>query len=283
MTSDTTKPDKAPTETDPVFKVPSTYGAVFSDFYKGAKHWRIWTTLAWHGIRLRYKRSWIGIGWVALSFALFAMVKILIFGPLANNSLEYYAAYLAMGYLSWRLISNFIVGGASVYTGSQSWIKSEPVPLSLYLYKLMVNNFIIFIFQIIPAVAICIFFERFNPAAIFSVPAVFLIFAINGMWVSNLMGIICTRYRDVMYFLVTVMQVLYFATPILWVPPETGYRMLVAKYNPFTYYIDLIREPVLEGTVPWHSWKLVGIFTVGGIIISFITFAHSRKRLVFWL
>lgn len=261
----------------------NAYAEAWADLTEGLQHWRLWTLLAWNDLHQRYKRTWIGMGWIALSFALFALVKIFIFGPLTGKSLAFFGPFLAMGFLAFRLISNFIANGANVYVGAQSWIKSEPLPLSVHLYKLMTTNFIIFFFASIPAIIICLAFQSFHPIVFATLPLALIIFAINGVWVSSLIGILCTRHRDIMHFVSTIMQVMYFATPILWVPPETGLRATLANVNPLTHYLAVIRTPALENTIPWESWKLIGIYTVFGCVISFIVFAKSRRRLIYWL
>ena len=80
---------------------------------------------------------------------------------MTGKVLSYYGPYLATGFLAFRLISNFISNGANVFVGSQNWIKSEPLPISVHLYKLLASNFIVFSFAIIPAILICVGFKKF--------------------------------------------------------------------------------------------------------------------------
>lgn len=257
--------------------------ATFFDLLEGFLMWRLWINIAWHGLHQRYKRTWIGMGWIGLSFALFIIVKISIFGPLSNKPIEFYAVNLGVGFLAFRFISNSIVGGGSLFVGSQNWIKSEPLPLSVHIYKLVLNNLIIFFFSGVPVVVLCLFFGVINVNFLLSFPIVIAVYAINAAWVATIMGIICARFRDILHFTGTVMQMLYFATPILWVAPETGFRAKVALYNPLTHYISIFREPILSGSVPLQSWLIVGVITVCGLVLTFFTFARSRLKLIFWL
>lgn len=259
------------------------YSLASQDLYLGLKHWRLWSLLAWNDLHQRYKRTWIGMGWIALSFALFALVKIFIFGPMTGKVLSYYGPYLATGFLAFRLISNFISNGANVFVGSQNWIKSEPLPISVHLYKLLASNFIVFSFAIIPAILICVGFKNFNLGVFYSLPFSLFIFALSGLCVSAIMGVLCTRYRDIMHFVVTIMQVMYFATPILWVPPDTGLRATLAFVNPLTHYIAIIREPIISNQIPWDSWKLICLYSLFLCIVSFFVFAKTRNRLIYWL
>ncbi len=262
---------------------PSLLSLAITDLVKGATHWRLWTVMAWHGLRQRYKRSWLGLGWIALSFALFSGVKIFVFGALSDKPIAYFAGFLVIGYLIFRLIVNFVTGGAAVFVSATSWIKSEPLPLSVHIYKLMTNNLIVFAYSAVPALLFCVYFGVLNWSGLFVLPIVLIVYAINGLWISALMGVICVRHRDILHFVGTVMQIFYFVTPILWVPPETGPRALIANINPLTHYIAIFRTPILDGTIPWESWKWVAICTIVGAVVSFIVFMRSRRQIVFWL
>ncbi len=267
----------------PELRLDGPIAAGWRDLTLGIKHWRIYVSLAWHGLLLRYKRSWLSMAWISIAFGLFALVKIAIFGTLTDTPIAFFAGYLALGYLGWRVISNFVVGGSNVFIGAQNWIKSERLPISIHLFKLVVNNFITMGFHLIPAVAICVYFGMMTKEFFYSLPFVVVIFALNGIWVSSIVGIVCARFRDVMHLLVTIVQVLYFATPILWVPSGDGIKATVAKYNPLTYYLSILRDPAIEGTIPWHSWQLVGMFTCAGLVLSFFVFVYSRKNVIYWL
>lgn len=271
------------TEMSHSFTSSSQFSEAINDMKMGLLKWRIWWTLAWHGLHLRYKRTWIGMAWISLSFALFAIVKIVIFGPLSGKDIAFFGPYLAMGFLSYRLISNFIIGGSAIFVQSQNWIKSEPLPLSVHIFKLMATNLITFGFMLIPAMLICLTFGAINFTYIWTLPLAVAIFLINGVWVSVCIGIICTRYRDIMHFMTTIMQVMYFATPVLWVAPNTGIRAQIANANPFTHFIAIFREPILNGYIPISSLVFVSVCTIFGLIASLILFMINRQRLIFWL
>lgn len=280
---DTLKPAPA-TVADSVHGFPATdFPAREGDLRAGLRNWRLWTTLAWHSLHQRYRRTWIGMGWVSLSFALFALVKVVVFGPFSGMPIAEFAAFLVLGFMAFRFVANTVTGGAGLFIGAQSWIKSEPLPLSVHIYKLITTNFIIMGFAAIPALAVCVWAGALHINALYSLPFILLAYALNGVWIGLVMGILCARYRDVMHFTSTVMQVLYFATPILWVPPETGLRAQVALYNPVTHFIDVLRLPMLDGTIPWLSWAVVGSVTLMGLLVGSIVWARQHKRLVFWL
>lgn len=253
------------------------------DIWAGAKRWRLWSRMSRNELQQRYKRSWLGLGWIALSFILFTSVKVFIFGALSPGAISYYACFMAIGYAIFRLISSCVVAGSSIFVASQNWIKSEPLPLSVYLFKLLSTNFTTFAFAAAPTLVLCIWYKEYSWAAAFSFIPVMVIYAINGFWISALCGFLCARYRDLLHFITTAMQILYFVTPILWIPPETGQRATFAKINPVTHYVEIMRQPMLDGTIPWFSWQIVMAITCIGCLAALLVFAKKRSQLIYWL
>jgi ABC-type polysaccharide/polyol phosphate export permease len=140
-----------------------------------------------------------------------------------------------------------VTQGASVFVASHNWIKSEPLPLSVHVFSLMANSFVTFSVAAIPTLIVCFLYGNISAVSLLSVPACLLIYAINGVWVSAMIGAISARHRDVLHF------------------------------------VEIFREPFCSGTIPVTSWIVVASITVIGSLIGFGTFAHARKQIIFWL
>lgn len=253
----------------------------FIDIRSGLASWRIWTNLAWFDLRTRYKRSWIGIYWIALSFAIFGAIKIVIFSALSGRSDSFFAAYLMIGFLVYRVAANSITAGTNVFVSAQGWIKSESLPLSIYAYKLMMTLMITFFFCGIPTLITCIAVNQYSIALIASLPLLALVYCVTSFFTCIIFGVICARHRDLMHLLQSTMLVLYLITPILWVPPETGIRAMVAFYNPITHYIEIFRGPMLGQAFPMISWLIVAATTTILSIVGFVSFALNRNKIVY--
>ena len=76
---------------------------------------------------------------------------------------------------------------------------------------------------------------------------------LNGIWVALLLGLINVRYRDLGQLIPNAMRLAFFVTPILWYPDSvTGIRTIFVDFNPFYYFIELLRAPLL-GQAPTSS------------------------------
>jgi ABC-type polysaccharide/polyol phosphate export permease len=101
--------------------------------------------------------------------------------------------------------------------------------------------------------------------------------------VGLLLGLICTRYRDVPQLIVSLLQVLFFVTPIMWVPELLGARAYFVNFNPGYHIVELIRAPLLGKAPSAITWLFVAGMTVLGGSGTFLVFRRYRNRISFWL
>lgn len=267
---------------------PNRYWVALKDWGGGAIRVRLWTVLAWHELSLRYKRTWIGVGWISLSFALFTAAKIFVFSTLSGTSTAAFSIHLILGYLVFRLLSAFVNGGSSVFVSAQNWIKSEPLPLSIHLYRLAATNFISFAFAAIPAFLATVYLQvaymgGIHSNFVLSILPASLMYVAFGLCVAMIVGTYCTRYRDILHFVATFMQILYFITPILWVAPESGPRAILAHINPLTHFVDILRQPAIDGNIPYDSWMIASASLIVLFVVGILSFGHYRSKIVYWL
>lgn len=253
------------------------------DLYQGLLKWRIWTHLARNDLITRYRRSWLGAGWVLISFTAFVVAKILVFGTISTKNLAFFSTYVASGYMIFKFLSAVVVDGANSLTAAEGWIKGENLPLSIYVYRSILRNAIVASYTLPPVILICLYSQTYTLSLLFSIVPVMLIYFVNAVWISVFLGIICARYRDISHLIIMGMSLLYFLTPVLWVKPDTGTLALIATYNPLTYYIDILRAPMFENSIPVFSWYVVGAMTLFGIVLMMTSLGHLRQKLIYWL
>jgi ABC-2 type transport system permease protein/lipopolysaccharide transport system permease protein len=114
------------------------------------------------------------------------------------------------------------------------------------------------------------------------VPAL-AVLTINGIWISILLGMISARYRDVPPIVVSLVQVIFFITPIFWPPEALGIWMQALPLNPLFAAVDVVRAPLLGGAPLTYSWAVLLLVTVGGCIGTFALFAKFRSRITYWI
>lgn len=261
----------------------SQFLATLTDLKEGLLRWPLWMSFAWEDLRDRYKRSYIGILWQTFSFAIFIGVKVLIFGRVANASPEYFAVYVTLGLFVWTFISTNFTDGCAVFWNAEAWIKGVRLPLSLFVYQSLARILYIMLYMFLVVVAVFIY-ERWQvtPATFLAVP-MFALLILNGFCTQIILGVLGARFRDIHYLVQTIMRVMFFLTPIFWLPQQMGNLMDILVYNPFLHFMEVVRAPVMDGALPHTSLMVVLGITVFNIVAALITMTFGRRRIVFWM
>jgi ABC-type polysaccharide/polyol phosphate export permease len=110
-----------------------------------------------------------------------------------------------------------------------------------------------------------------------------VILAVDGFWVSILLGMLSARYRDVPPIVTSFVQVVFFITPIFWPPEALGVWAAYLPLNPLFAAIDVVRAPILGSAPMDYSWSVLLVVTVLGCLATFALFVKFRRRIAYWV
>lgn len=118
--------------------------------------------------------------------------------------------------------------------------------------------------------------------ALLFIPA-FLLFLINAHMLGLVLGLVCTRYRDVAQIVTSVMQMLMFLTPVFWLPESLPGRAKLILWNPLAQMMELLRAPLMGNVPDDHNWTGILIWTAINLAAAAWLFSKYRRRVVYWL
>lgn len=258
----------------------------FNDHIKSFKNPLVWAYLAYMDIAMRYKRSLLGPWWVTISIVLIVVVLSTIWPQLLSADFNFFVPYFAIGYILWFWFSNSITESATAMIEFEGIFKQSNIPLSSYLLRVSLRNFIIFLHNAVLIFVIVIFFNKDvgENFLLLSLPAILLIFfSLNS--ISIIIAIFSLRFRDLTNIITTLMQLLFFVTPIIWHPSilEAGRKGFLVDYNLFYYWVDIIRQPLLGLKVHENSLIIVFLSTVFFLLFSCLLMGRFKKKIIFWM
>ncbi len=185
----------------------------------------------------------------------------------SSCELSEHLPYVTLGLIIWNLINASILEGAEVFIANEGLIKQLPTPLSVHVYRLVWRQMILFGHNIVIFVVIAIIFPKpWSWADLSVIPALGLI-VLNCVWVSLCFGILATRYRDISPLLFSLVQLLFFMTPIIWNEATlehqgAGRWAKIVELNPLLHYLDIVRAPLLGADQELRHWVVVLVLTV---------------------
>jgi ABC-type polysaccharide/polyol phosphate export permease len=258
--------------------------AVVVDVVRGLAMGRVWRAFAWDETQQRYRRSVLGIAWIIVSYLVFVAGLAIFFGGFANVDTRHFLIYVALGYAAFQFIVGNIIDGCSVFITSAHWIKSTPLPYSIYVYKSIFRSLFPFALHMICALTIMTLNGwRPTAAAFLAIPA-FALYLLNAIWLQYLLGLLSARWRDITHLMGAVTKVLFIMSPVMWVYHEgTGLVRRIADANPMTHFIEILRGPLMNEPLSAFSWKFALLSTAIGIACTILAGAVMRRRLPFWV
>jgi ABC-type polysaccharide/polyol phosphate export permease len=267
------------------FPEPSTrFGIAANDIVDGLRQYWLWAQLAHQDMRLRYRGSILGPFWQTITTAIMIGSMGFIYAKLFNVELENYLPMLAVGLILWQFTSGMITEGCSTFMAVQGIIQQVKLPFSLHAYRLVYRNVLVLAhnFVIVPVVLV-IFPHPVDWLRLFSLLPAFAFIVINGVTTSILLGMICARFRDVPPIVSSVVQVLFFVTPVFWPPSALGPNSWWLVLNPLFAAIDVVRGPLLGQPTSPYSWAILVAVTVLSSAVSLLFFVRFRSRIAFWV
>jgi len=269
----------------------SPLSRAFGDLAEGWRQRELWGHLGWQDIRQRYRRSLLGPLWITISMAVTAVALGILYAGLFGNPLETQLPYILVGFIVWGFISGCINEGSEVFVANEGLMKHLPSALSLHVYRLVWRQVLFFAHNLVVyAVMIVIFPQPLKWTDLAAIPA-FGLLIVNGVWVALLAGILSTRFRDLVPISQSIVQLMFFLTPIVWIysdllnnpNPAVAERARIAEFNPFLHFIEIIRAPMLGQDQLLHHWLVVLGITVGGWVLTLLLLRRYRSRVAYWI
>jgi len=262
---------------------PGYAAAGVQDLSGGLRRWRLWTRMALEDIRQRYRRSMLGPLWLSLSMLIMIGSMGVVYAQIFKVSVHNYLPFLAYGLLFWTLLGDIVREGCQCFTQYEGILRQIKLPLSTHVYRMIARHFLVFGHNLVGCVLVAVAVGGVpGPAAFLAIPGLFL-WAINAVWVTLLLGMTSTRFRDMPPLIASLLQILFFVSPIMWDPATLNGRFSFVTFNPVYQFIELVRAPLQGQAPPLQSWLLVGAMTLVGWGITFPFFARFRGRITYWL
>jgi ABC-2 type transport system permease protein len=265
-----------------------TFKRAWGDLAAGFGKRELWLHLGWQDIKQRYRRSVLGPIWITIATGTMAVALGGLYSTLFHLPLAEHLPYVTLGLIIWNLINASILEGADVFVANEGLIKQLPTPLSVHVYRLVWRQIILFAHNIVIFVIIAIIFPQpWKWTDLSFIPALALI-ALNCVWVALCFGILATRYRDISPLLFSLVQLLFYVTPIIW-NDETlrqqgaGTWAKVIEFNPLLHYVDILRAPLLGADQELRHWIVVIALTIVGWTVTAFAMRQYRSRVAYWV
>jgi lipopolysaccharide transport system permease protein len=264
--------------------VTSRHRLAVDDLVRGLRLWRLALALGWLDIRLRYRGSMLGPFWLTISTGVMVASLGVLYSTLFKMDVSDYLPFLALSQVLWGFLSALVSEGCTGFTDAESVIRSVRMPFSVFAVRTLIRNIIVLAHNIIVIVVTFAIFDKWPGwEATMAIPGL-LLWIVDALALILLLGSFCARFRDIQPIVNSVMQIMFFVTPVIWKPEQLGKGMAMLPLNPFFDLLEIVRGPLLGGgALSARVWLGAILFSAILCGVSWSFFIRARGRIAFWI
>jgi ABC-2 type transport system permease protein len=236
-------------------------------------------------IKVRYKRSVLGILWTMLNPLLMMVITTVVFSNLFRGSIKNFPIYMLSGYVVWAFFSQATVSASSSVIDSSGLSRRIYVPASLFPLASVIGALINLLLSLVPlALLVAVTGGQFTWALLF-LPVSLAIMAAFTYGLGLMLAAASVFFRDTLYTYQVLLIAWMYLTPIFY-PPEIIPQewSILVSLNPVFHLVQLVRAPVYGGVLPSLDNVLVGSgYALAVLLCGWRYFESSRNSFVSYL
>ena len=231
-------------------------------------------------VRGKYKNSVLGIIWSFLNPLLQIAVYAIVFPLIMKSSLPNYTVFLCCGLIPWNFFSTAISRTSFTMIENGNIIKKVFFPREILPLSVVTSEAINFVISTIIILAFVLGYGMGISKFIIFYPLVLLIQYFLLIGISFIVSSVTVYFRDLQHFISIILQLLFYATPIVYAPDSIPANFQwILQYNPMTYIINGYRDIFYYQQIPdFVSLLMVLVGSIILCVIGYLIFNKLQKR-----
>lgn len=234
------------------------------------------------GIKLKYRKSYLGIIWSLLEPIMTTCVLTIVFGTLFGNNDRSFPLYILCGRLLYSFFSLGTKTAARSIRTNALMIKKVYVPKYIYPLSCVVYNYIIFLISLLVLVLLSIY-SRVMPTwhtFYIIIPLLQLFLLTYGIGV--ILSVATVFFRDMEYLWDVILMVIMYTCSIFYYPERLINSNFgwILKCNPLYDIIQTFRDAIFGNSLNWNLILYAGCFSISAIIIGHFIFFLKQDKFI---
>ena len=199
------------------------------------------------GIKLKYRRSYLGLVWTLLEPLLTTMVLAFVFGEMLGSKIEFFPVYILCGRLIFSCFSSTTKISMRSIRANQAMIKKVYVPKYLYPLSTIIYNYILFLLSLIILAALAVVYGVPMSWHIIEIVIPLIILFILCVGAGLILSTVTVFFRDLEYLWEVITMLIMYCSAIFYSIEKVSELKQLLKFNPLYCIISNVRCVVMEG------------------------------------
>lgn len=240
--------------------------------------------LIWSELKVRYKQTVLGVAWAVIQPLAIMVVFTIFFGIVVRVPTGEipYPIFTYSGLVVWTYFANALTRASNSMLEQQAVITKVYFPRLVVLVASVVAGLVDFVVAFAMLVVLISFYGFFPTMAIWTLPLFVLLAVMTALAVSLWLSALMTQYRDVRILMNVVVQLWFFATPIIYpsrLIPES-WHVFYEALNPMVGVVEGFRWALLDAAEPPDLTSLaISSLLVAAVLIGGLYYFRRMEKI----
>jgi lipopolysaccharide transport system permease protein len=240
-------------------------------------------------LKVRYKRSVLGMLWSLLNPLLQMVVYSFVFSTIMRLGVAAYPIFLLSGLLPWTMFSTSVSLAAGCLLSNASLIRKVAVPQLVYPLALVGSKLVDLLLSLIPLILLAIFYGRPPGLSWLFLPVAIVFVAAFSAGISFLVSSLTVFFRDMKHLIDIFLQIWFYLTPVIYTYDQLTHIgqpwvLLALRLNPATPIVRCFQQCLYEGRFPPASTIGLAAASATVVLVAGLTlFLRAEPRHIHYL
>jgi len=244
----------------------------------------IWA-LVQRDLRVRYKRSTMGLVWTMLQPLLTMSVMVVVFSTVFRFDLPRYPVYCLAGILFWNFFSQSIVASMVSLRANAAILHKVPLPKEVFPIATVISGVVNLSLALVPLGLILLATGHpLRPSLLF-LPVAILVAALFTLGMGLLLSPLAVFFTDVVEMVSVGLSLLMYLTPIFYPMAIVPDRFrFVVRFNPVRSILEVFRDPIYFGKIPPLTHLAVAVgFAAVALLVGAWAFRRNSDKIPYYV
>lgn len=230
-------------------------------------------------IKLKYRRSYLGILWTLLEPILTTFVLTIVFVNIREKKDVTFPVYILTGRLLYTFFSQSTKQAMKSIRSNSGMIKKVYVPKYIYPLSNILSTYITFMISMVVLFGAMIIFNVKPTRYIFNAIIPLTLILVISLGMGLILSTLAVFFRDMEYLWDVVLMLIMYTSAIFYYVDKIDERWIF-NFNPIYHIIVNFRHCIYGRPLDMQSLLISGCYSIGSLLIGVLLFYKKQDKFI---
>lgn len=239
-----------------------------------------WFYYGFYDVKLEFRETKLGFLWPILTAIIWIGGLTYLFSSLLSKDSDILLPYICIGIIFWNFISQSIAKGCRSISSSSYLVGQFNIQVLSHVMRSQVSVLTVTALQFTLVIATVAYFGKLSEVHLIPFLIGLLLIITTAFLVMAFLGVLSVVVADITPMVSALLRVLFWLSPVFWMPSMAPERSVLVVYNPVSYFLEIVRNPLMGLAVDSSTYVVVLSILVAMLAMSMTVYTLFKKELV---